>query len=86
MEENKMTHWTELLDELRSKDWMVACHNDYMAAGRRMTFWLFTHPCGLHVRGEGLTDAQAVALAAQSAVAMEFNCKSLFDQWREVRQ
>lgn len=33
-------------DDLRAKGWSVAVHNDYRLGGKRMTFWLFTHPSG----------------------------------------
>lgn len=39
---------------------MVAVHNDYVLNGRRFTFWIFTHPSGRYVKGEGSTDAEAL--------------------------
>lgn len=43
----------EGVDRLRSEGWSVAVHNDYRLAGERMTFWLFTHPDGRWIKGEG---------------------------------
>lgn len=48
------------LDELRARGWMAAVHNDYRLNGQFNTFWLFTHPCGRWVKGEGPTDAIAL--------------------------
>lgn len=53
----------ELLDQMRSLGWSVAVHNDYQQNGRKMTFWLFTHPSGRWVKGEGSSDAVALAEA-----------------------
>lgn len=47
-------------DDIRELGWMVAVHNDYRQDGRLHTFWLFTHPDGNYVKGEGLTDAEAL--------------------------
>ena len=52
-----------MLKEIRARGWMVACHNDYRWHGTFMTFWLFTHPSGHWVKGEGGTDEEAVAKA-----------------------
>ena len=61
----------EEVERLRSEGWSVAVHNDYRANGQRMTFWLFTHPSGRWIKGEGSTDAEAVqaAIAALSPPA-----------------
>ena len=48
-------------DDLRAQGWAVAVHNDYRQDGQRHTFWLFTHPDGCWVKGEGRTDAEALA-------------------------
>lgn len=50
----------EQLGELRSFGWRVAVHNDYRQDGKLMTFWLFTHPNGFWIKGEGETDATAL--------------------------
>lgn len=50
----------EKLKRLRSLGWAVAIHNDYMVGGTPMTFWLFTHPTGKFVKGEGYTDEDAL--------------------------
>lgn len=49
------------LATLRSKGWSVAVHNDYRLDGVSYTFWLFTHPSGRWVKGEGSTDEEALA-------------------------
>ena len=50
----------ETLAKLRAAGWMVAVHNDYRQDGKLMTFWLFTRD-GFAVKGEGETDAEALA-------------------------
>lgn len=48
-------------DDLRARGWTVAVHNDYMLDGVAMTFWLLTHAGnGRFVKGEGLTDVEAL--------------------------
>ena len=46
---------------LREAGWSVAVHNDYRLGGKAMTFWLWTHPSGRWIKGEGETDAEALA-------------------------
>ena len=53
----------DLLAHVRSRGWRVAAHNDFLQGGRWSTFWLFTHPDGQWVQGEGSTDAEAVQAA-----------------------
>lgn len=53
-------HQFEVLQELRENGWRVAVHNDYRLNGEDMTFWLMTHQCGLYLKGEGKTDADAL--------------------------
>lgn len=51
----------QMLAWLRQNGWMVAVHNDYRQNGVLSTFWLFTHQeSGRFVKGEGLTDDEAV--------------------------
>lgn len=55
----------ELLDKIRDKGHMVACHNDYVKDGELWTFWLFTkphpeHDIGFSVKGEARTDVEAL--------------------------
>ncbi len=57
----------ELLQELRENGWRVAVHNDYRINGEDMTFWLMTHRCGLYLKGEGKTDADALAEIEEQA-------------------
>ena len=47
-------------NDIREAGWNVAVHNDYRLDGEVFTFWLFTHPDGRWVRGEGKTDAEAL--------------------------
>lgn len=47
-------------DDLRAEGWSVAVHNDYRVGNVRQTFWLLTHPSGRWVKGEGLTDEEAL--------------------------
>ena len=55
------------LAKLRDAGWMVAVHNDYRQDGKLMTFWLFTHPQGCWVKGEGETDAEALEQCQRAA-------------------
>jgi hypothetical protein len=57
----------ESLTRLRKLGWMVAVHNDYKLNGTPMTFWLFTHPSGRWVKGEGQTDEGALADCLRAA-------------------
>lgn len=56
---------------IRKEGWSVAVHNDYWLGKIRMTFWLFTHPSGRFVRGEGRTDESACGKALDQIVALE---------------
>jgi len=49
-----------MLRILRENGWMVGVHNDYRQGGKLMTFWLFTHPSGRWLKGEGESDESAV--------------------------
>lgn len=51
----------DALSVLRSGQLSVAVHNDYRLGGEARTFWLFTHPSGRWFKGEGVTDAAALA-------------------------
>jgi hypothetical protein len=57
------------LRDLRTQGWSVAVHNDYRLDGLAMTFWLFTHPDGRWVKGEGLLDADALTNCARDALS-----------------
>ena len=52
---------------LRAEGWMVAVHNDYRLNGELHTFWLFTHPDGRWIKGEGRTDSDALRAAIAAA-------------------
>ena len=56
----------EAAEAMREAGWSVAVHNDYRLGERSMTFWLWTHPNGRSVKGEGQTDDEALAPAAGS--------------------
>ena len=53
---------SEMLRKIREAGWSVAVHNDYRQGGVPHTFWLFTHPTGGWLKGEGRTDEQAVGI------------------------
>lgn len=75
LNEPKMT-LEEMLLDLRSCGWSVAVHNDYRLNGKFHTFWLFTHPSGAFVKGEGPTDARAVAIVRSAVCRGAFLQKS----------
>ena len=61
-----------LLGMLRNNGWYVAIHNDYILKGapvpdEQRTFWLFTHSCGVYIKGEAPTDREAVLICARTA-------------------
>ena len=51
----------EIARKLRVDGWSVAVHNDYRLNGEPHTFWLWTHPNGRWIKGEGKTDAEALS-------------------------
>lgn len=51
-----------LLNAIREAGWSVAVHNDYQLHGEHHTFWLFTHPNGRYLKGEGPDDETALTL------------------------
>lgn len=55
------TRTTQPDSALREAGWSVAVHNDYRINGEPHTFWLWTHPNGRWIKGEGRTDADALA-------------------------
>lgn len=59
------------LEELRAAGWSVAVHNDYRLNGEPHTFWLFTHPNGRWIKGEGRTDDEAITQAAALTLPTE---------------
>lgn len=56
------SHLQGHLITIRKLGWSVAVHNDYKLNGDNFTFWLFTHPSGKFIKGEGRTDAEALSL------------------------
>ena len=45
---------------LLDRGWLVAVHNHYHLEKKRHSFWLFTHPDGVWIKGEGLNDEDAL--------------------------
>ena len=58
-------------DALHKAGWRVAVHNDYRLNGEDHTFWLFTHPNGRWIKGEGRTDAEALSQCRASSSPAE---------------
>jgi hypothetical protein len=61
-----LTAKDDALEHLRALGWMVAVHNDYQLNGVFHTFWLFTHPDGRYVKGEGTSDCEALSDAIRT--------------------
>lgn len=59
------------MEALRTQGWSVAIHNDYRLSGEPHTFWLFTHPNGRWIKGEGRTDEDALAEARAAILLIE---------------
>lgn len=57
-------------DDIRAQGWAVAVHNDYRLDGVPHTFWLFTRD-GVAVKGEGRTDAEALAQVRAAITSQE---------------
>lgn len=57
-------------DDIRAFGWAVAVHNDYNLNGVKHTFWLFTKG-DRNVKGEGLTDAEALNEVRAALAATE---------------
>ena len=71
----------ETAEAMHEAGWSVAVHNDYRLNGRRMTFWLWTHPSGRWLKGEGQTDDEALA---QCVAALRNAAKPLIAKAREA--
>ncbi len=72
---DRKTHWyrrgSSTPDDLRENEWAVAVHNDYRMNETKMTFWLLTR--GRYcIKGEGLTDAEALDHCRTQAVSMDY--------------
>ena len=61
----------KLRGEMFAAGWMVGVHNDYRLGGVFHTFWLFTHPSGHYVKGEGKTYRKALAEAVAAKRQLE---------------
>lgn len=59
-EEPEATDVGGFVAQMRADGWSVAVHNDYRLNAEPHTFWLWTHPDGRYVKGEGRTDAEAL--------------------------
>ena len=57
-----------MVEALRKAGWSVAVHNDYRLSGEHHAFWLWTHPDGRYVKGEGRSDVEALTLCATAAL------------------
>jgi len=60
---------TQEADFMREQGWSVAVHNDYRLNGEDHTFWLWTHPSGRFVKGEGRTDQEALKQCAEAILS-----------------
>lgn len=70
-EQEKQPDALDELKELRALGWMVAVHNDYRLNGEFHTFWLMTHADGRYIKGEGLSDVEAIASLREQAKQRE---------------
>jgi hypothetical protein len=68
---------------LRASGWTVAAHNDYRLNGKSYTFWLFTHPNGTWIKGEGATDEEAL-IAAEAMLECRGACDPVGDMLKRV--
>lgn len=59
----------EPVDALRALGLTVAVHNDYRLKGESHTFWLMTDASGMSYKGEGRTDAEALAKISEQVGA-----------------
>lgn len=59
-----------MLRWMRQAGWRVAVHNDYEQNGQTHTFWLLTNPGKTYVKGEGLTDQEALQQCWDQIVQM----------------
>ncbi len=65
------------VDDLRAMGLTVAVHNDYRLNGKPHTFWLFTDGRGMSYKGEGKTDAEALAQVRASIPAPDADAAEL---------
>lgn len=72
------------LARLRAAGWSVAVHNDYRLNGVPATFWLFTHPNGRWIKGEGESDDAALCEAESQSRALLFSLPDPENVRREV--
>lgn len=49
-----------VLNAMREGEWSLAAHADFEQDGKRRVFWLWTHPYGGWIRGEGATDRESL--------------------------
>lgn len=75
-------HSDDPAELLRQFGWSVAVHNNYKLNGLTYSFWLWTHPNGRWIKGDGFTDKEALdeCVAAHAVI----DAKPVFDE-SEVR-
>ena len=74
---------------LLGEGWLVAVHNPYHLDGKRHSFWLFTHPDGVWIKGEGLNDEDALKdLPALAYEKLKYHreARAALDQIEAVRK
>lgn len=69
----------QLETELRSLGWAIAVHNDYRLQGQKYTFYLWTHPNGRWIKGEG---HQGQTAALEDCLAQ---AQAILDPTRDTR-
>lgn len=69
---------TALLEDIRAAGWSVAIHNDYRLGGIAYTFWLFTKG-NLAVKGEGLTDVEALKQVSVEIARFDVDLCKIYD-------
>ena len=68
------------LSMLRADGWVIAIHNDYHLNQLFHTFYLFTNKNGRWVKGEGLTDREALHEAFEESRKIKTQLRSVCDQ------
>lgn len=74
----------QMLAEIRRRGWTVAVHNDYRLDDVAFTFWLFTHKSGQWVKGEALTDEQALSDALVAIDSVQSDAEKIANLEAEV--
>ena len=68
-------NYADQLDMLKERGWLIAVHSQHKRDGLPYSSWLFIHPNGRWIKGEGHSDEQAVqnAYAQSLNVALEMH-------------